>query len=77
MAQEQAVPRCYKRSQQQIRPPWLNRVLWLQLREKRRVYSFWKKGLVTRNDYKDVVRLCREEVRRSKTQLEINLASAV
>ena len=46
MAQEQVVPRCCKRSWQQ-RPPWLNRKLWWQLREKRRVYSFWKKGLAT------------------------------
>ena len=47
IAQRQAVPRCCKRSQRQRRPPWLNRELWLQLREKRRVYSLWKKGLVT------------------------------
>ena len=44
MAQEQAVPRCCKRSRRQ-RPPWLNRELWLQLREKKRVYDFWKKRL--------------------------------
>ena len=77
MAQEQAVPRCCKRSHQQRRPPWLNRELRLELREKRRVYSLWKKGLATRNDYKDAVRLCRVEIRRSKAQLEINLASAI
>ena len=74
MAQEQAVPRCCKRSRRQRRPPWLNREIQLQLREKRRVYSFWKKGLATHNDYKDAVRLCRAEIRRSKGQLEINLA---
>ena len=77
MAQEQAVPRCCKRSQRKRRPPWLNREFWLQLREKRRVYSLWKKGLATHNDYKDAVRLCRAEIRRSKAQLEINLASAI
>ena len=77
MAQEQAVPRCCKRSQQQRRPPWLNRELWLELREKRRVYGLWKKGLVPHNDYKDAVRLCRVEIRRSKAQLEMNLASAI
>ena len=77
MAQEQAVPRCYKRSRRQRRPPWLNRELLLQLREKRKVYSLWKKGLATHNDYKDAVRLCRAEIRRSKAQLEITLASAI
>ena len=77
MAQEQAVPRCCKRSQQQRRPTWLNRELWVQPRGKRRLYGFWKKGLATHNDYKEDVRLCRAEIRRSKAQLEINLASAI
>ena len=49
----------------------------MKLREKRKVYSLWKKGLATHNDYKDAVMLCRVEIRRSKAQLEINLASAV
>ncbi|KAK4821235.1 hypothetical protein QYF61_016534 [Mycteria americana] len=31
----------------------------------------------TAEDYKDVVRLCREKIRRAKTQLELNLATAV
>ncbi|KAK4810447.1 LOW QUALITY PROTEIN: hypothetical protein QYF61_004227, partial [Mycteria americana] len=31
----------------------------------------------TQEDYKDVVRLCREEIRRAKAQLELNLATAV
>ena len=74
MAQEQAVHRCCKRSWHQRRPPWLNRELWLQVRKKRRVYHFWKKGLPPHNDYKDDVRLCRAEIRRSKVQLEINMA---
>ena len=77
MAQEQAVPSCCKRSRQQRRPPWLNRELWLELREKRKVYSLWKKGLATHSDYKEAVRLCRAEIRRSKAQLEITLASAI
>ena len=44
MKQEQAVPRCCKRSRRQRRPPWLNRELWLQLREKRKLYHFRKKA---------------------------------
>ena len=77
MAQEQAVPRCSKRSRRQRRQPWLNRELWLQLKDKRRVYSLWRKGLDTHSDYKEAVRLCRAEIRRSKAQLEINLVSAI
>ncbi|KAK4828709.1 LOW QUALITY PROTEIN: hypothetical protein QYF61_000547 [Mycteria americana] len=36
--------------------------------EKRRVYDLWKKGQATQEDYKDVVRLCREKMRRAKAQ---------
>ncbi|KAK4823544.1 hypothetical protein QYF61_003176 [Mycteria americana] len=59
---------------------WLNRDLGtvsLELRKKRRVYDLWKKGQATRKDYKAVVRLCREKIRRAKAQLEIHLATAV
>ena len=41
------------------------------------VYDLWKKGQATQEDYKDVVRLCREKMRRAKAQLEFNLATAV
>ncbi|KAK1212035.1 LIN1 transcriptase, partial [Pygoscelis papua] len=75
-AQEQAVPMCQKMSQWGRRPSWLNRELWLELRNKRRVYDLWKKGQATQEDYKDVVRLCREKIRRAKAQLELNLATA-
>ncbi|GAB0207710.1 hypothetical protein GRJ2_003236700 [Grus japonensis] len=76
-AQEQAVPMCRKTGQQGRRPAWLNRELWLELRKKRRVYGLWKKGQATQEDYKDIVRLCREKIRRAKAQLELNLATAV
>jgi len=45
--------------------------------ENKRVYELWKKEQATQEDYKDVMRLCREKIRRSKTQLELNLACAV
>ena len=48
-----------------------------KLREKRRVYDLWKKGQATQEDYKDVVRLYREKIRRAKAQLELNLATAI
>ncbi|KAK4819525.1 hypothetical protein QYF61_006018, partial [Mycteria americana] len=76
-AQEQAVPRYRKTSWQGRRPAWLNRELWLELRKKRIVYSLWKKGQATQEDYKGVARLCREKIRRAKAELELNLAAAV
>ncbi|KAK4830698.1 LOW QUALITY PROTEIN: hypothetical protein QYF61_012867 [Mycteria americana] len=45
--------------------------------KKRRVYNLWKKGEATQEDYKDVVRLCREKIRRAKAQLDLNLATAI
>ncbi|KAK4822673.1 hypothetical protein QYF61_019040 [Mycteria americana] len=59
------------------RPAWLTRELCLELRKKRRVYDLWKKGQVSQEDYKGVVRLCREKIRRDKAELELNLAAAV
>ena len=49
----------------------------MDLKNKRRIYCLWKRGQVTHEDYKDVVKLCRENVRRAKVQLELNLATAV
>ena len=75
--QEQAVPMCQKMRHQGKRPGWLNRELWLLLREKRRNYGLWRKGQATQEGYKDVVRLCREKIPRAKAQVEIHLAPAV
>ncbi|GAB0187132.1 mitochondrial enolase superfamily member 1 [Grus japonensis] len=74
--QEQTVPMCQKTSCQGRRSAWLNRELGLELRKKR-VYDLWKKGQATQENYKDVVRLCREKIRRAKAQLELNLATVV
>ena len=68
---------CQKTSWWGRRPAWLYRELWLELRKKRRVYELWKKGQATQEDYKDVMRFCREKIRRAKAQLELNLATAV
>ena len=54
----------------------MNRELCLELRKKRRVCDLWKKEQAAQDDYKDVVRLCREKIRRAKAQLELSLATA-
>jgi len=43
----------------------------------RRFYDHWKKGQATQEHYKEVMRLCREKIRRAKAQLELNLTTAV
>ena len=49
----------------------------MKLREKKRIYLLWKKGWVTQKEYKEVVKMCREKIRKAKAQLELNLATGV
>ncbi|PKU38767.1 hypothetical protein llap_10927 [Limosa lapponica baueri] len=76
-AQEKAIPRSHKTSRWGRRPAWLNRGLWLDLREKRKVYDLWKRGLVTYDQYPGVVKICGGKIRRAKAQAELNLATTV
>ncbi|KAF1443079.1 hypothetical protein FQV21_0001647, partial [Spheniscus demersus] len=76
-AQEQAVPVCRKKNGWGRRPAWLNGELLQGLRKKRRVYRLWKKGQATQGEYRDLIRSCREEMRKAKAQLERNLAAVV
>jgi len=39
--------------------------------------TFGRQWQTTQEDYKDVVRFCREKIRRAKAQLECKLATAV
>ena len=66
-----------KTSQWARRPGWLNRDLWLELKNKRKVCGFWKSGQATYEDYRYVVKLCREKIRKAKAQLELSLATKV
>jgi len=55
----------------------MNRELFLRFQEKKRIYLLWKKGLATQREYKEVVRICREKIRKAKAKLEHNLATVV
>ena len=55
----------------------MNRDLWLELRNKKKVYGLWKRRQATYEDYKYVVMLCREKISKAKAQLELNLATKV
>ncbi|PKU45859.1 rna-directed dna polymerase from mobile element jockey-like [Limosa lapponica baueri] len=76
-AQEKAIPRSHKTSRRGRRPVWLNRGFWLDLREKRKVYDLWKKGLVTYEQYQGVVKIRGGKIRRAKAQADLNLATTV
>ena len=51
---------------------------WLieKTREKR-IYLLWKKGQAAWKEYKEVVKMCRQKIRKAKAQLELNLAAGV
>ena len=49
----------------------------MRLQEKKRTYLLWKKGRATQEKYKEVVKMCREKVRKVEAQLELNLAAGV
>ncbi|XP_042743410.1 uncharacterized protein LOC122188845 [Lagopus leucura] len=76
-AQNQAVPEYRKASRRGRRPVWMSRELLSRLRKKKRVYVLWKRGQAGRGDYKEVAKVCREEVRKAKAHLELRLATAV
>ena len=56
---------------------WLNRELLLGLSKKGRVYHFWKKGHAVHEEYRDLIRSCREKIRKAKAQLELRLTTVV
>ena len=63
--QELTVPKSVKMSQQGRRPICLNRDLWLELRNKRKVYGLWRRRQETYEDYKYVKKLCREKIKKA------------
>lgn len=69
---------CQKMNCQERRIACLNRVfpVPLELKGKKRVYHFWKRQ-ATQEDHKDVVRVCREKIRRAEAQVELNLVTAI
>ena len=51
--------------------------VFLRLQEKKRIFLLQKKGWTTQGEYTEVVRMCREKIRKAKAQLELNLAVGV
>ena len=47
------------------------------MREKREVYRKWKQGCVGWEEYRAVVHVCRDRIRKAKAQMELNLVRDV
>jgi len=55
----------------------LNKELLAELRQKRKVHGMWKEGQATCEEYRNVVRVCRDATRKAKAQLELKMARDV
>ena len=59
------------------RPAWLNKELLAEIKWKRRVHGMWKEGQTTWEEYKNVIRVCRDVTSKAKAHLELKLARDV
>ncbi|KFQ75531.1 hypothetical protein N335_09898, partial [Phaethon lepturus] len=73
-AQELLIARCKKSGKEGKRPAWLSGDLLVKLKGKKKMPRQWQQGQVSWDEYRDTAWLCRDEVRRAKMQLELNLA---
>jgi len=55
----------------------MSKKLLVELRQKRKVYGMWKEGQATWEEYRNVVKACRDTTRKAKVSLELNLARDV
>ncbi|KFQ21233.1 hypothetical protein N331_04258, partial [Merops nubicus] len=71
--QELTVPSCRTPGREGRRPARLSRDLLARLKDKMRLHKEWKQGQVSWEEYRDTAQLCRDEVRKAKAQLGLNL----
>jgi len=75
--QYQCIPLRKKSRKGGRRPTWMNKELLAELRWKRKDHEMWKEGQATWEEYRNVVRACRDAMRKAKAHLELNLARDV
>ncbi|CAM5091337.1 unnamed protein product, partial [Natator depressus] len=65
---------CRKNSKYGKRPASLNSEILADLEHKKEAYKKWRIGQMTREEYKNIARGCRSEIRKAKSYLELQLA---
>ncbi|CAM4582215.1 unnamed protein product [Caretta caretta] len=75
--QGQTIPMSRKNSKYGRRPAWLNSEILADLKHKKEAHKKWKVGHMTREEYKNSAQACRNEIRRAKLHLELQLARDV
>ena len=76
-AQERYISLSKKSNKCGRRPTRISKHLQAELRWKRKLYAMWKEGQATWEEHRNIVRVCREEMRKAKAHLELNLAKDV
>ncbi|GAB0205000.1 hypothetical protein GRJ2_002965600 [Grus japonensis] len=73
-AQEQCIPTKRKSGKNTKRPPWMNKELLSKVKHNMEAYRGWKQGQVAWEEYRETVRAARDQVRKAKALIELNLA---
>ncbi|PKU42733.1 glycerol kinase [Limosa lapponica baueri] len=73
-AQERCIPKKKKSDKIAKRPAWMNKELLDKLRTEKEAYRGWKQGWIEWAEYKETVRVARNQIRQVKAQAELNLA---
>ncbi|KFV02308.1 hypothetical protein N340_11981, partial [Tauraco erythrolophus] len=73
-AQERCIPTKRKSGRNTRRPAWMNKELLDQLKHKKKAYMGWKQGQVAWEEYREIVRVTRDQIRKAKALIELNLA---
>ncbi|CAM4459507.1 unnamed protein product [Lepidochelys kempii] len=68
---------CRKNSKYGRRSAWLNSEILADLEHKKEANKKWKIGQMTREEYKNIARGCKSEIRKAKSHLELQLARNV
>ncbi|KFV19911.1 hypothetical protein N340_04997, partial [Tauraco erythrolophus] len=73
-AQEWCIPTKRKSGRNTRKPAWMNKEFLNKVKHKKEAYREWKKGQVAWEEYRAVVRTTRDQVRKAKALIELNLA---
>ncbi|GAB0208055.1 hypothetical protein GRJ2_003271200 [Grus japonensis] len=76
-AQEPCIPTKKKSSKNTRRPAWMTKELLGKVKPKKEAYRGWKQGQVAWEEYRETVRAARDQVRKAKALIELNLARDV
>ncbi|KFW07543.1 hypothetical protein N327_05512, partial [Fulmarus glacialis] len=73
-AQEQRISTKRNSGKNARRPAWMNKELLDTLKHRKEAYRGWKQGQVAWEEYREIVRAARDQVRKAKALIELNLA---